>query len=322
MIRYEDSIWNSVPSLKVEMAAFEHMLRDEFAGGSFIQTAASELIFRGGKRLRPAMTIAAAHMGQYDQKKAFPIAMAIEAIHTATLVHDDVIDHAETRRGETTLHALHGNHIAIYTGDFLLARGLKQIARSGLAVRDMARIADAVEVICTGEVSQYLGRNKLPGYRAYLRRIMSKTGILFAASASFGGYCSALSDEQMKTLWHFGMRYGAAFQILDDIIDMDENQKTAGKPTGNDLLEGIVTLPVLFAAADKDYRHLLNQFFTGEREPEKVKSLIRLARELGAIDQTKEILRRQTERCQQLLLQLPDTEGRTMLKTLVQLLEI
>lgn len=322
MIRLEDSIWDSVPLLKAEMMAFEQMLRDEFAGGSFIQAAASELIFRGGKRLRPAMTIAAAHLNQYSQDKAFPVAMAIEAIHTATLVHDDVIDHAETRRGETTIHALHGNHIAIYTGDFLLARGLKQIAKSGLAINDMAKIAGAVEVICTGEVSQYLGRNKLPGYRAYLRRIMSKTGILFAASASFGGYCGDLSEEQMKTLWHFGMRFGAAFQIRDDIIDMDENQKTAGKPTGNDLLEGIITLPVLFAAADKNYRHLLNQFFSGKRDPEKIKSLIRLARELGAMDQTKDILNRQTQRCNQILEQLPDNEGKTMLRKLVQLLEI
>lgn len=303
------------------MDAFEQQLRSEFTGGSYIQAAAYNLISRGGKRLRPAMTIAAAHLGEYNRDTALPMAMAIEAIHTATLVHDDVIDHADTRRGETTLHTEHGNHIAIYTGDFLLARGLKQITRSGLQPKEMARIADAVEQICTGEVSQYLGRNKVPGYRAYLRRIMSKTGILFAAACCSGGYCAHLTDEQIKQLWHFGMRYGAAFQIRDDLIDMDEDNNSAGKPTGHDLLEGVITLPVLFAAADADYRTLLNSFLDGDRDQTKVRNLIRLSRRLGALDQTRKVLRQQIDRCHQILDTFPVSSGHSMLIQLLALLE-
>lgn len=303
------------------MQLFESRMHDAFSGGSFIQTAASELIARGGKRLRPAMTIAAAHLGAYKRETALPLAMAIEAIHTATLIHDDVIDAADTRRGHTTVHAQHGNHVAIYAGDYLLARGLRQIASSGLELRNLSRIAEAVEVICAGEVSQYLGRSKLPGYRTYLKRIMSKTGILFAAAASSGGYSAALSDDQVRTLWHFGMRFGAAFQIRDDIIDIDENEQTAGKPTGNDLVEGIVTLPVLFAAADHDFRHLLDVFFAGSRSQSEVNALIREARRLGALGKTRQVLDKQLLRCRAMLDQLPSGEGRDMLAVMLDLLD-
>lgn len=322
MIKVKEKYWDITPVLAEELAAFEKCLNEEFKGDSFIEAAAHDLIARGGKRLRPAMTIAAAHLGQYKRDSVFPTALAIEAIHTATLLHDDVIDHADIRRGDKTLHTRHGNHIAIYTGDFLLARGLKQIARSGLQVREMARIAEAVEQICAGEVSQYLGRNKLPGYRRYLRQILSKTGVLFAASASAGGYCGAVPDSLIRRLWHLGMRFGAAFQIRDDLIDLDEKKHIAGKPTGHDLMEGIITLPVLFAAADADFRTILETFLQGERKKEQVRELIKLSRQLGALDKTRRVLDRQIEHCHSLINELPDKEGRDMLVNILRLLEL
>lgn len=320
MIRVTDKFWDSTPVLAEELEAFENRLKEEFGGDSFIEAAARDLIASGGKRLRPAMTIAAANLGEYDREKALPVAMAIEAIHTATLLHDDVIDHADIRRGEAAMHAKHGNHMAIYTGDFLLARGLRQIARSGLQIGEMARIAEAVEQICKGEVSQYLGRNRLPGYHRYLRQIMSKTGMLFAASACAGGYCSSLPQPLVRRLWHLGMRFGAAFQIRDDLIDLDETRQIAGKPTGHDLMEGIITLPILFAAADADYRNLLNSFLCGSRKKEQVRELIRLSRQLGALDQTRKVLDRQIGHCRQLIAELPDNEGRLMLQKILELL--
>ncbi|MDD2579257.1 MAG: polyprenyl synthetase family protein [Clostridia bacterium] len=308
-----------ISQLAVEMEIFEQTLRREFTGGSPIQAAACDLVSRGGKRLRPAMLIAAAHLGEYRQNRAMHVAMAIEVIHSATLLHDDVIDHADTRRGESTLHTDQGDHMAIYTGDFLLARGLRLIARSGLQLREMARIADAVEQICTGEVAQYLGRNKVPGYRAYLRRIMSKTGILFAASAASGGYCAELPDDQIRLLWHFGMRFGAAFQIRDDLIDMDESKQSAGKPTGHDLVEGVLTLPVLLASADRDFRRMLDIFLNSPRSHRDVQELIRLSHQLGAIRQSRQILQRQVDRCGETLDRLPAGPGRDMLFSLLDL---
>lgn len=280
--------WDGMPALKAEMEALEALLEEEFKESGFIQSAASRLVLGGGKRLRPALVIASAQTGRYDRGQVLPVAAALEALHTATLIHDDVIDEAGTRRGMPTLHGNYGNHVAIYAGDYLLAKAVMLLSRSCLPNVELNRLAAAMEAMCTGEVAQYLGRNRVPGLREYLKRIMGKTGILFASACAAGGRAAGLADRDAMRLWRFGMRLGAAFQVRDDLLDIES--AASGKTSGLDLAGGIVTLPVLLAAANEDYKRMLSAFFSTGGSAESARELLGLAGKLGAMDRARQIL--------------------------------
>jgi heptaprenyl diphosphate synthase len=215
------------------------------------------------------------------------------------------------RRGMPTLHGGHGNHVAIYAGDYLLAKAVMLLSRSNLPNAELHRLASAMEAMCTGEVAQYLGRNRVPGFREYLKRIMGKTGILFASACAAGGRTGGLEDKQAIRLWRFGMRLGAAFQIRDDLLDIEN--AAAGKTTGLDLAGGIVTLPVLMAAANEDYKKMLSTFFSTGGSAEGARELLELAARLGAMDRTKQLLSTERENSIRLLDILPESPGRQML---------
>ena len=314
------TIYTFSPALSTELDALEGLLSKEFPGGGFLKAASSSLVLGSGKRLRPALVIAAAHMGSYRRESALPLAAAIEVLHTATLAHDDVIDEAATRRGRPTLHAAHGNHLAIYTGDYLLARSLSLVAKSGLPATDMARIAHAMEQLCAGEVAQYTGRNRVPGPREYLKRIMGKTGVLFAAACAVGGRIGGLPESDVDRLWRVGMRLGTAFQIRDDLLDVTQSAGKAGKPTVRDLLDGIVTLPVLLAAANADYRAALEAFLGGEHNQGTAAALLDAAYSSGAMQSSRQILQQQLMRCRDTLERFPQSPGRDMLQRIAALI--
>lgn len=318
----DDRIRSTMPKLAAELDEFELYLSQSFPEQGFIQSTARELIVSGGKRLRPALVLASAMTGEYDRQKAIPMAAAIETMHTATLVHDDVIDGAETRRSTPTMHMVHGDHVAIYAGDYLLARSLRMLSECHLPVEEMTRLAFVIEQICTGDISQYLGRSKVPGYRTYLKRILGKTGMLFAASCAGGGFVGQVDKKAQNKLWHFGMRLGAAFQIRDDLLDIDVPGSEAGKPTGRDLLEGIVTLPFLLAASHADYRKTLDSFLAGEKSDEKLSDLISWARQLGTFEKSSRLLNDNLDRCRSMLNELPDSQGTEYLEKFVDLMEI
>ena len=313
----------NIPSqLTLELESFETYLDDAYPGGSFVADLARDMILSGGKRLRPALTIAAAMTGNYKQENVFPVAAAVESLHTATLAHDDVIDCAQTRRNQKTVFAEHGSHIAVYVGDYLLARSLKILSKCDLPVQELSKMADAVEQICVGDIAQYMGRSKIPGHRAYLKRILGKTGILFAAASSTGGFAGQTDESVQKNLWHFGMRFGAAFQIRDDLLDLDEADENAGKPIGRDLLDGIVTLPILLMAAQADFRLMLERYLDGSRSEKDAKELVELARKNGSVQQSKRILNKYLDRCHSILAQLPESCGRDYLAEMTELLRL
>ncbi len=307
------TFWSRIPGLGAELEALEALLEREFAGTGFLQASTAKLVTGGGKRLRPALVIASAKLGQYERGKALPVAAALEALHTATLVHDDVIDGAETRRGMPTLHGSLGNHVAIYAGDYILAKAVLLISSSDLPNNELKRMAQAISAMCVGEVAQYIGRGRVPGYREYLKRIMGKTGILFAAACAAGGRSGGLDDRAIMLLWRFGMRLGAAFQIRDDILDMEGAD---GKPSGRDLADGIVTLPILLAAANEDFRRALDIFFRDGMPEGKAPVLLDAARSLGAIDKTRQVLEEEVGKGLKILTDLPDGEGREMLRSI------
>ncbi|MDN5315706.1 MAG: heptaprenyl diphosphate synthase component 2 [Clostridiales bacterium] len=318
----DDRILRSVPQLSAEMQHFEEYLAGAFAGVSYVERAAEDLVTQGGKRLRPALVITSAMLGNYDRDRVIPLAAAIETMHAATLVHDDVIDGAETRRDRPALHTISGNHVAIYTGDYMLARSLRMLAACKLPAEEMSRLAYVIEQICSGDIAQYMGRSSIPGYRTYLRRIIGKTGLLFAAACATGAYAGQLEEQNQKLLWHFGLRLGAAFQIRDDLLDVESIGSKIGKPTGRDLMDGIITLPLLLASTASDFRTELQRFLGGDRNEVKAAELIRWARQSGSVARAKDILENNLTKCSNMLNKLPESEARQGLQAFVEILAI
>lgn len=208
----------------------------------------THLIEAGGKRLRPALYFLAVRCAKKKETNAMALAVALEMIHMATLVHDDVIDSADMRRGVMTANAKWGNQLSVLSGDYLFAKAFSLVAKGHY---DPCVVEILSEIICDlseGEIVQ--NRETFQAVReedAYYRRIAKKTANFIAASCRLGAIVAGLKEAEADALRAYGYAIGMAFQITDDILDVTASSETIGKPAGNDMLEGIVTLPVIRA---------------------------------------------------------------------------
>ena len=214
---------------------------------SIINEAAAHLIMAGGKRLRPAFVLLAAKYFKDDISGAIPLAEALELIHVATLVHDDVIDNSDTRRGTSTVRSQWGNRISIYTGNYIFAHSLTLLEEyDRTEIIDI--LADTSMKICDGEITQMMScYNATLGLKNYLRRIERKTALLISVSCQLGAMVSDADERQIEALREYGYYLGMAFQIMDDILDLVADEKVLGKPTGSDIRQGVITLPAIYA---------------------------------------------------------------------------
>lgn len=309
-------MWDKYPAIKTELTAFEAYLESKIPKrNAFLQQACSGVILSGGKRLRPAFTIISAMLGEYSRETAFPAAAAVEVLHTATLIHDDIIDNAKTRRGQPTISEKHSINLAVYTGDYLLARSLRLLIETGFQPERLDIIAMAVNSLCEGEIDQYLGRFEVSGVQHYLKRVMRKTGILFAASCLLGARVAKLDDRLVKQLTRFGLSFGAAFQIKDDLLDMESDEKTEGKPVIHDLKEGIATLPVILAVRNNpEIKSQLDLFFDGKGDAQDIlKSVIAS----GGTRDALRLKRKYCDRCRKYLKALPESKEADILYDLL-----
>lgn len=232
--------------LKTELAEVEtRLLEVTSAVPPDIAGMLRGIIDSGGKRLRPALVLLSAHLCQAPLAQAIPIAAAIEMLHTATLVHDDLIDAATLRRGKPTLNAHLSATPTVLAGDLLFARAAV-LATEGQNLQIVRRFSATLETICSGELNQFfIGRGHLPTCDEYERRIFAKTASLFALAMETGPHLAGNPLQQIAELAHFGALLGSAFQITDDVLDFVSDEATLGKPVGGDLQQGLVTLPVL-----------------------------------------------------------------------------
>lgn len=312
-------MWDNNTFIRTEMDALEEYMMLKFPPkGGILNEVSKKTINAGGKRLRPVLVILSAMFGDYSREKIFPVAAAIETLHSATLVHDDIIDNAETRRGQPSVSAKHGINLAVYAGDYLLVKSIMMLSEAGLPAEKLKDVARALEMMCIGEVDQYLGRHRLPTVREYLKRITRKTGILLSASCALGAFTSGCSDEEVKLLGKFGMCFGTAFQIRDDLLDIestDADKIIHGKPVVKDLKEGVVTMPVIFAASrDPLIRKQLLTFFNGGGDALKLVSSIIAA---GGTADARRVKNRYINKCLDILKALPQTEHRRALEEVV-----
>jgi heptaprenyl diphosphate synthase len=230
-----------------ELLIVEDKLQDSFKrANGIIKETCSKLLNSGGKRLRPLLTLQSAQCFGPLNTSTIHAAVAAELIHMASLIHDDVIDHSDLRRGLPTVNAEHGNQIAVLTGDYVFAEAF-HILSSEQLLSSMSYLVEAIQAMCDGEVHQAGDCFNLSlGKENYFHRISQKTGILFASCCRSGAATAGASPEQIKQLGNYGMNLGYAYQIIDDILDFTGNPKVTGKPVAADLINGYITLPVIY----------------------------------------------------------------------------
>ncbi|MDQ2887988.1 MAG: polyprenyl synthetase family protein [Chloroflexota bacterium] len=221
------------------------------SGLAVLNSASMHAIASPGKRLRTAITLLAGKLNTYRFDKLLPLSVAYEMVHLATLIHDDIVDEARTRRGNPTVNALWGDKIAILLGDYYFAK------TSGLVADiDDNRIdhlfAETVATVSEGTIMEMMTAGRIDlTIETYYEKIKHKTACLIAACSKGGAIVSEASDDEIEHLHEYGMNLGIAFQIIDDILDYTEDQSTIGKPAGNDLRQGMVTLPLIYALQEQ-----------------------------------------------------------------------
>jgi heptaprenyl diphosphate synthase len=244
------------------------------------------LFAAGGKRLRPALVLLCGRLGSYDLRRLRSAAMAVEFTHAATLIHDDVIDRSPLRRGKPTIAAAHGEGTAIVVGDYYFAKAYEEASRTG-STRVVDLLAGAMQSVCIGELMQQADSYRFrPSQESYLLRIRHKTADLLAISCTIGADLGGLSPAWSKRVAGFGERLGIAFQIVDDVLDYVGTEALMGKPTGQDLLEGNATLPLLLALEDPALTSRLARLLEDGRPPgqEQVRRVVELVAASGACE--------------------------------------
>ncbi len=234
----------------------ETIIREMHSPVALIPQLAGHIVASGGKRLRPMLTLAAAGLVGYEGSRHIDLAACVEFIHTATLLHDDVVDESNLRRGQDTANAVWGNQASVLVGDFLFSRAFQLMVADG-SLKVLKILSDASAVIAEGEVHQLVTTNDIETTEAaYLQVIESKTAVLFAAASQIGAVVAERPESEEKALESFGRNLGVAFQLVDDVLDYSAQQEALGKTVGDDFREGKMTLPVIlaYAAGDADER--------------------------------------------------------------------
>jgi heptaprenyl diphosphate synthase len=279
-----------------------------------LRKASHHLLKAGGKRIRPVFVLLSGQFGDCNINAMKTVAVALELIHTASLVHDDVIDDSDLRRGRKTIKSKWDNRVAMYTGDYIFARALEMM--TDLNQPEVHKLLSyAMVEMSIGEIEQIRDLYDWnQNFRDYLRRIKRKTALLIAASCQLGAVASGAADTVSKNLYAFGYYVGMSFQITDDILDFKGTEKKLGKPAGNDLRQGNLTLPVLYALQNEQIRDDIITFLKSNgREEKQWQTALTLVRESGGIEFSQQICTRYLEKAYGALYCLPDVKARQSL---------
>lgn len=277
-----------------DLQAVEKCLVQSAEGQHPLLAEALQYVFETrGKRLRPGLVLLAGSLGEYDLDRLVLLATSLEVVHTASLVHDDTIDEAMTRRGLSTINNIWDKHTAIVTGDFLFAKSAELAARMD-NVRIMHMLSETVMAMCSGELRQHVATNNWSiGVDEYLDRIGAKTGSLFAMCCAGAAVATDQNEAQIGALRQYGYNVGLAFQLVDDILDFESDEGALGKPAGSDLAHGTITLPaILFMKKLAEGAPLRQRLIHGEDS----QLAVELIRESGVLVEAREYASRAASR--------------------------
>lgn len=292
----------------------ENLKRLVGARHPILYPAAEHLFGAGGKRMRPAIVLLLSRATLVDQDitpRHRRLAEITEMIHTASLVHDDVVDESEVRRGVPTVHSIFGNRVAVLAGDFLFAQASWYLANLD-SLEVVKLLSEVIMDLAEGEIQQGLNQFDVRlSIEAYLEKSYYKTASLFANSSKAVGILSGVSPRLAEELYHYGRHFGLAFQIVDDILDFTGSTDELGKPAGSDLKDGNLTAPALYAIAEKPYLEVLieREF----RRPGDLEEAVALIRASHSIERSKKLAAEHAQMAVQHLMDLPTSTSRQVL---------
>lgn len=312
------------PEIEKELVLLEEFIQKNIRSRNrLLNEAVSSIVKSGGKRLRPAFVILASQFGKYNRKKVIPAAAAIEILHTATLIHDDVVDRTKFRRGQVTISEKFGVDMAVYVGDYLYTKAVLLLA-GNVPEKRLSILAKGIKAICEGEVDQYQHKYSIDtSVYTYLKRIGRKTAVLFSAACALGAYIAKCPQEVSRSLVKLGLYYGMAFQIKDDINNYTKAQYEEDKPVGNDILEGIITLPVILGLKLKpELREPLKNFLDkkGNVTEDEAARVVQLIKESGGVEESRVFLNKYVEKALKEIQNLPDNEYKKAFERIIKAL--
>ncbi|PKR78851.1 heptaprenyl diphosphate synthase [Halalkalibacillus sediminis] len=290
---------------------------------SMIQVASHHLLEAGGKRIRPVFVLLSSKFGDDSQENIIDVAVALELIHMASLVHDDVIDHSTIRRGKPTVNAKWNNKTAMYTGDYVFARTLELLKPfEGNRLHNL--LANAIHELCIGEIEQIRDKYSLDqNCFTYFKRIKRKTALLIATSTQLGAVAANASENVQQHLFRYGYYIGMSYQIIDDILDFTATEKQLGKPVGSDLMNGNLTLPTLLAFKDLSIYESVKAYFNNpanDAYSADINETIIKIRESEAIEQAYQMSRKYLDKALHEISFLPDQRAKKSLKQIANYL--
>lgn len=299
--------------LKNDFALIEKELESAiYSDLELLQEASFQLLKAGGKRIRPIFVLLSSKFGQSNFEEIKQVAVTLELIHMASLVHDDVIDRASTRRGQPTINNRYSDEVAMYTGDFILANSLEYITKVKNPLVHQV-LADTIIELCIGEIVQIKDKYHFEqSLRDYLRRIKRKTALLIAVSCQIGAIAGQTDEKTYNKLYQFGYNIGMSYQIIDDILDFTATEKQLGKPAGEDLRQGNITLPALIAMKDPKIKAEIVKVHEHIDQAELTK-IIDMIKASGAIDQSFDISNRYLDKARNILNEFPNIRARKTL---------
>ncbi|MDX1436408.1 MAG: polyprenyl synthetase family protein [Anaerolineales bacterium] len=294
----------------------ERLQAQATAENAEVREALNLLLASGGKRVRPMVTILAGSLFGAEQDRVVTLAAAIELLHTATLVHDDLIDGSLLRRGHATLNSRWSPAATVLTGDYIFAAAANLAAETG-SVEVMRLFAQTLTIIVNGEINQLLDNHKAPNMDVYLKRIHAKTASMFELAMRAAAVLGPVDEKVYDHAQKIGYDIGIAFQIVDDVLDFTGQQTTVGKPVASDLRNGLITLPALYYFEQNPTDPAVLELITHASVPlDDMESLIESIRGSGAVDLAMEDARRYVDRAIQALEVFPQTQERQELEDL------
>ncbi|MFV0561133.1 MAG: polyprenyl synthetase family protein [Enterococcus sp.] len=308
------TMWDDYPEISEELLTTLQLMEDAIKlKNKPVEKHLKEMIHSGGKLLRPAYQLLFSQFGpEQDREKAIALAASIEMLHTATLIHDDIVDVSELRRGQQTIQAKFGNDVAVYSGDYLFVCCFKLMADYSNSMRSLQFNSRSMEKVLNGELGQMDSRyNYNLSVDQYLENISGKTAELFSLSCFIGAYESGSTERFAKKAKDIGQNIGIAFQIIDDILDYTQTSTQIGKPVLEDVRQGIYSLPLL-AALKNNKETLLPLLEKKEQMDDKdTQEVYALVQALGGISYAQELATTYTQRALKDLEKLPDNAKQT-----------
>ncbi|SIS37131.1 heptaprenyl diphosphate synthase component II [Salimicrobium flavidum] len=308
--------------LNKDLDAVEHeVLTSVTTEEEVLKMASNQLLEAGGKRIRPVFVLLSGKFGKYDFEKMKNCAKSLELIHTGSLVHDDVIDDAKLRRGDLTVKEQFDNHVAMYTGDYMFALALESMGSID-NMRAHQVLSKTMMELCVGEIEQIKDKGNVDqNLRVYLRRIKRKTAILIAESCRLGAIAGDVPLKKEQALYSYGYNVGMSYQIIDDVLDFTSSEEELGKPAGSDLMQGNITLPVLYAIQEDDeFRENLRLAFSRSSTltKEEAEPFIKAIKEGDYIEKSLELSERYLQKSFQSLQHLPTGRPKQALKAIAK----